>query len=104
MLDGGLRDRGLGRRRATDFGWMDMAQHSASKHRLDSVQLGDLPGVGTIMVDGTVRRHRCRNTQPATRYRWWRCSAGDKKLDWVALVSDCGKVGCRSIRGRRQAL
>ena len=34
---------------------------------LDSVQLGDLPGVGMVMIDGIVRCGRSRNTPPAER-------------------------------------
>ncbi|MDB5362026.1 MAG: Enamidase [Rhodospirillales bacterium] len=62
-LDSGLIEVG----RAADFVLMDKAQHSAGKHLLDSVQLGDLPGVGMTIIDGIVRSHRSRNTPPATR-------------------------------------
>jgi enamidase len=34
---------------------------------LDSVALGDLPGVGMTVIDGIVRSHRSRNTPPATK-------------------------------------
>ena len=33
----------------------------------DSVQLGDLPGIGMTVIDGIVRTTRSRNTPPATR-------------------------------------
>jgi enamidase len=33
---------------------------------LDSVRLGDIPGVGMVMIDGLVRCGRSRNTPPAT--------------------------------------
>ena len=46
---------------------MDKAQHSAGKDLLDSVRLGDLPGVGMTVIDGIVRTGRSRNTPPATR-------------------------------------
>ena len=36
---------------------MDKAQHSAGKTILDSVQLGDLPGIGMTIIDGIVRTH-----------------------------------------------
>jgi enamidase len=52
--------------RAADFVFMDRAQHSAGRTLLESVQLGDLPGVGMVMIDGIVRCHRSRNTPPAT--------------------------------------
>ncbi|HEY4065713.1 MAG TPA: amidohydrolase family protein [Burkholderiaceae bacterium] len=52
--------------RAADFVFMDRAQHTAGKTLLESVQLGDLPGIGMVMIDGLVRCHRSRNTPPAT--------------------------------------
>jgi enamidase len=52
--------------RAADFVFMDKAQHSVGRDLLDSVQLGDLPGVGMVMIDGIVRCGRSRNTPPAT--------------------------------------
>ncbi|MBA2961389.1 MULTISPECIES: amidohydrolase family protein [Ramlibacter] len=52
--------------RAADFVFMDKAQHSAGKGLLESVQLGDLPGIGMVMIDGIVRCGRSRNTPPAT--------------------------------------
>jgi enamidase len=61
-LDCGLIERG----RAADFVFMDRAQHSAGRTLLESVQLGDLPGVGMVMIDGIVRCGRSRNTPPAT--------------------------------------
>jgi hypothetical protein len=44
----------------------DKAQHSAGKGLLESVRLGDIPGVGMVMIDGIVRCGRSRNTPPAT--------------------------------------
>ncbi len=52
--------------RAADFVFMDRAQHTAGRDLLDSVQLGDIPGIGMVMIDGLVRCHRSRNTPPAT--------------------------------------
>lgn len=52
--------------RAADFVFMDRAQHTAGKTLLESVQLGDIPGVGMVMIDGLVRCTRSRNTPPAT--------------------------------------
>ena len=52
--------------RAADFVFMDRAQHSAGRTLLESVQLGDIPGVGMVMIDGVVRCGRSRNTPPAT--------------------------------------
>jgi enamidase len=52
--------------RDADFVFMDKAQHSAGRTLLESVQQGDLPGVGMVMIDGIVRCGRSRNTPPAT--------------------------------------
>ena len=52
--------------RAADFVFMDKAQHSAGRDLLDSIALGDIPGVGMVMIDGIVRCGRSRNTPPAT--------------------------------------
>jgi enamidase len=62
-LDCGIIEAG----RAADFVIMDKAQHSAGKNLLDSVELGDLPGVGMTIIDGIVRTQRSRNTPPATK-------------------------------------
>jgi enamidase len=62
-LDCGLIEVG----RAADFVFLDAAIHSAGKTLLESVQLGDLPGVGMVVIDGVVRCERSRNTPPATR-------------------------------------
>ncbi|MFZ0037936.1 MAG: amidohydrolase family protein, partial [Candidatus Acidiferrales bacterium] len=53
--------------RAADFVFLDCAQHSAGKTLLESVRLGDLPGIGMTVIDGVVRSERSRNTPPATR-------------------------------------
>jgi enamidase len=52
--------------RAADLVFMDRAQHTAGATLLESVQLGDIPGVGMVMIDGVVRCGRSRNTPPAT--------------------------------------
>jgi len=62
-LESGLIEEG----RPADFVFMDAAQHSAGKTLLESVRLGDLPGIGMTMIDGVVRSERSRNTPPATR-------------------------------------
>jgi enamidase len=62
-LDCGLMEVG----RAADFAFMDAPQHSAAKGLLESVQLGDLPGIGMTVIDGVVRSERSRNTPPAVR-------------------------------------
>jgi enamidase len=45
---------------------MDRPQHSAGANLLESVQLGDIPGISMTIIDGIVRTHRSRNTPPAT--------------------------------------
>ena len=52
--------------RPADFVFIDKAQHSAGRDLLDSIRLGDIPGVGMVMIDGIVRCQRSRNTPPAT--------------------------------------
>jgi enamidase len=61
-LDCGLIEIG----RSADFVIMDRAQHSPGKTILESVQLGDLPGIGMTIIDGIIRTQRSRNTPPAT--------------------------------------
>ena len=61
-LDCGLIEVG----RAADFVIMDRAQHTAGKDILDSVRLGDPPGISMVIIDGVVRCRRSRNTPPAT--------------------------------------
>jgi enamidase len=53
--------------RAADFVFMDRAQETAGRNLLESVQLGDIPGIGMVMIDGLVRCTRSRNTPPATQ-------------------------------------
>jgi enamidase len=53
--------------REASFVLMDKAQHSAGKDLLDSIQKGDLPGIGMVITDGVVTTQRSRNTPPATR-------------------------------------
>lgn len=60
-LDAGLLEVGM----SADFVLMDQAQHAPGKTMLESVQLGNLPGVGMTIIDGVVRSHRSRNTPPA---------------------------------------
>ncbi|MCB1494756.1 MAG: amidohydrolase family protein [Bauldia sp.] len=63
-LDCGLIEVG----RTADFVLMDTAQHSAGRSFLDSIALGDLPGIGMTVIDGVIRTGRSRNTPPATRF------------------------------------
>ncbi len=61
-LDCGLIEAG----RAADFVIMDRAQHTAGQTLLESVRMGDLPGISMVIIDGVVRAGRSRNTPPAT--------------------------------------
>jgi enamidase len=53
--------------RDATFVLMDKAQHSAGATLLKSIQAGDLPGIGMVIIDGLVSAQRSRNTPPATR-------------------------------------
>ena len=45
--------------------FLDRPQHGAGRTLLEAVELGDLPGIGMVMIDGLVRTGRSRNTPPA---------------------------------------
>jgi enamidase len=62
-LDCGLIEPG----RSADFVFMDKAQHSAGTGFLNSIEIGDLPGIGMVVIDGVVRSGRSRNTPPAEK-------------------------------------
>ena len=62
-LDTGLIEEGY----CADFVLMDQAQHAPGKTILESVEQGNLPGVGMTIIDGVVTSERSRNTPPATR-------------------------------------
>jgi enamidase len=62
-LNCGLIDPG----REASFVLLDKAQHSAGKNLLDSINKGDLPGIGMVITSGVVSIQRSRNTPPATR-------------------------------------
>src|SRR5246500_1871950 len=61
-LDCGIVEVG----RAAAFVMIDKAQHSSGKTVLESMQRGDLPGIGMVIIDGAVSTRRSRNTPPAT--------------------------------------
>ncbi|MER9295217.1 amidohydrolase family protein [Mesorhizobium sp. M0621] len=64
----GLDDRGMIEvGRAADLIFMDQAIGGAGDGLLDSVALGNLPGIGMVVIDGVVRTGRSRNTPPAMR-------------------------------------
>jgi len=61
-LDCGLIEPG----KVADFVIMDRAQHSAGRTLLESIEGGDLPGIGMVIIDGQIKIGRSRNTPPAT--------------------------------------
>jgi enamidase len=61
-LDCGLIEPG----RDATFVLIDKAQHSPGKTVLESIERGDLPGIGMVIIDGVVSAQRSRNTPPAT--------------------------------------
>jgi enamidase len=61
-LDCGLIEPG----RAATFVMIDRAQQSPGKTVLESIQRGDLPGIGMVIIDGVISVQRSRNTPPAT--------------------------------------
>ena len=62
-LDAGLLEVG----RAADLVLMDQAQHAPGNGMLESVRLGNLPGIGMTIIDGRITSGRSRNTPPAGR-------------------------------------
>jgi len=61
----GLRQGLIEVGRPADLVFLDKAQHSAGRDLLDSIRLGDIPGVGMVVIEGLVRCARSRNTPPA---------------------------------------
>jgi len=62
-LDTGIIEAGM----SADFIILDQAQHSPGKDMLESIQQGNLPGIGMTIIDGKVTSTRSRNTPPAGR-------------------------------------
>ena len=62
-LDCGTLEAG----KSADFVLIDRAQHAPGKTMLESIEQGNLPGVGMTVIDGIVRSQRSRNTPPAEK-------------------------------------
>jgi enamidase len=63
-----LRDRGVVEvGRAADLVFMDRASGGAGEDFRESITLGNVPGIGMVMVDGVPQTMRSRNTPPADR-------------------------------------
>jgi enamidase len=62
-LDGGLIAVG----KPADLVFMDKPQHSSGRDLLEAIALGDIPGIGMVVIDGIVRIGRSRSTPPADR-------------------------------------
>lgn len=63
-LDCGIVEVG----RAADFVIMDRGEHAPGATILKSIELGNLPGIGMMIIDGVVRTRRSRNTPPANMF------------------------------------
>ena len=62
-LDCGLVELGC----AATFVMIDKAQHSSGRTVLESIQHGDVPGIGMVVIEGAISAQRSRNTPPATK-------------------------------------
>ncbi|MBC2884683.1 amidohydrolase family protein [Ochrobactrum sp. CM-21-5] len=63
-----LDDRGMIEvGRSADLVFMDQATGGAGDGFIESIELGNLPGIGMVMIDGEIRVGRSRNTPPSDR-------------------------------------
>ena len=53
--------------READVTFVDAPQGSAASTALEALAIGDLPGVGMVLIDGRPVIGRSRNTPPAAR-------------------------------------
>ncbi len=109
-LDAGLiRSRHVGRFRLHGQG----AAFRRARTCSESVQLGDLPGVGMVVIDGIARIQRSRNTPPATRIPdlvkgswgnkgWTTCARGTADEQLLCLPQRLPCVGSASLLGRQR--
>ncbi|PVH28087.1 amidohydrolase family protein [Pararhodobacter oceanensis] len=62
-IDQGLLARG----RPADIVFMDKPEGSSGKNVLEAMAMGNIPGIGAVMIDGKMRTGRSRSTPPAAR-------------------------------------
>jgi enamidase len=62
-LDCGIIEPG----RAADFVLLDKPQGSSARDLLEAIALGDVPGIGMVIIDGLPRVGRSRNTPPSDK-------------------------------------
>ncbi|MCL8000054.1 amidohydrolase family protein [Brucella sp. 21LCYQ03] len=63
-----LHDRGIIEvGRSADLVFMDQATGGAGNDFVESIELGNLPGIGMVMIDGEIRVGRSRNTPPSEK-------------------------------------
>lgn len=51
--------------RSADLVFLDRPQHSSGRDLLEATSLGDIPGIGMVVIEGHVRAGRSRSTPPA---------------------------------------
>ncbi|MBI2370348.1 MAG: amidohydrolase family protein [Deltaproteobacteria bacterium] len=75
----GLADRGtIEVGKAADLVVMDAPFGSAAKMALEAFQIGDIPGISAVLIDGEIRTLRSRNTPMATRLATLADARGDR--------------------------
>ena len=51
--------------RSADLVFLDRPQHSSGRDLLEATSLGDIPGIGMVVIEGNVRAGRSRSTPPS---------------------------------------
>ncbi|WP_417599107.1 amidohydrolase family protein [Pararhodobacter oceanensis] len=57
----------LAKGRPADIVFMDKPEGSSGKNVLEAMAMGNIPGIGAVMIDGKMRTGRSRSTPPAAR-------------------------------------
>ena len=76
-LDTGMIEKGF----CADFVLMDQAQHTPGKTILESIQFGNLPGIGMTIIDGAISSHRSP-TPPRLARHHGRASTRAQRWFW----------------------